>query len=225
MRVLKNILAATAMTVGLAGAAFADADSEAFVRTNANEVLATLNHPDLNTDQRLAQFNTYMDKFANMDEIARLVLGSYGRGIDADLKEEYTATFRAYALAVYESQLDQFRGEEIKVLDSQDRKKRRESIVVTEVHSTARDEDLMVLWRLRGEKDTDFYRVIDVGLNLDGSILWLMDNQRQQFEKKLSQNQGDVKVVIDWMNTWMDEYRNGANPDGVVSQAVTERDS
>ena len=42
-------------------------------------------------EQRLAQFNTYMDKFANMDEIARLVLGSYGRGIDADLKEEYTS--------------------------------------------------------------------------------------------------------------------------------------
>ena len=71
-------------------------------------------------------------------------------------KKSTRATFREYALAVYESQLDQFRGEQIKVLDSQDRKKRRESIVVTQVHSTSRDEDLMVLWRLRGEKDTDF---------------------------------------------------------------------
>lgn len=225
MKSLKYILATTLMSAGLTGAAFADADSEEFVRENANDVLYTLNQPDLTADQRLTQFNGYMNKFANMDEIARLVLGSYGRGLDEETKDLYTKTFREYALAVYESQLDQFRGEEIKVLNSQDRKKRRESIVVTEVHSAERDEDLMVLWRLRGEDGSDFYRVIDVGLNLDGSILWLMDNQRQQFEQKLAQNRGDVNVVIDWMNEWIADYRETGEVDGVVSQAANDRKS
>ncbi|MBB35550.1 MAG: toluene tolerance protein [Hirschia sp.] len=217
MKMFKRLVATTALAVGLTGAAFADADSEAFVSNNANEVLSTLNQPSLTDEERVAQFANYMDKFANMDEIARLVLGQYGRDLDPEVKARYTETFRRYALAVYESQLDQFRGEEIKIISSQDRKKRRESIVVTEVQAADQDKTLMVLWRLRGEKDADDYRVIDVGLNLDGSILWLMDNQRQQFEQKLSQSRGDVNVIIDWMNDWITTYRNGGEVEGVIS--------
>ena len=57
--------------------AFADTQTEEYVRTNANEVLASLNEPGLNGAERRAKFQGYMDEFTNLDAVAKFVIGSW----------------------------------------------------------------------------------------------------------------------------------------------------
>jgi len=186
---------ATAIAV-MSAQAFADIKSEKFVEKNANEVLAALNSPDMDAEGRTEAFNTYMDQFANMNAVARVSLGKYARRFEKDDFDVYRAAFREYALAVYEVQLDRYRGEEIEILGSDDNND-RDSIVKTRI-TKADGESLDVYWRVFLRKKG--YEVVDVALNLDGNVLWLGSQQRRQFVDMLDQNRGSSDVLVTWLN-------------------------
>ncbi len=81
--------------------------------------------------ERRATFSQLMDKFADMPAVASFVLGRYARQARADpaLYKEWVATFKEYGLVVYETQLDQYRGNTIKVSRSARlRQKRRQAL-------------------------------------------------------------------------------------------------
>ncbi len=179
-----------------APAAMADKKSEAYVATQANAVLKVLNDKTLSADARSKKFADYMHKFAYMPDIARRVLGAQGRSLSDAEFERYYKTFEAYATAVYEAQLDEFRGEEIKVVGSTDPAPRR-SQVNTLIKSTESGKDIQVVWDVLQSKDGDTYRVRDVGINLEGSVIWLAQDQQAQFESFLDRNNGDVDKLID----------------------------
>ncbi|MFY7949756.1 MAG: ABC transporter substrate-binding protein, partial [Gemmatimonas sp.] len=92
-----------------------DARTEAYVQKNASEVLKSLNNPDLSAAQRTAAFSGYMDKFTNLDAVSNFVIGKYSRRFTEAELTRYRKAFRAYALAVYEYQLDAYRGEAVVV--------------------------------------------------------------------------------------------------------------
>lgn len=188
--ILPAIMAATVAVVALP--AHADAKTEAYVQKNANEVLATLNSPDLTAKERTTKFSQYMDEFADFDAISNFVIGKYSRRFsEADLKR-YRTAFRNYAMAVYESELDAYRGEAVTVKNSVDRSA-TDSIVNTVIKR--RDgRDMDVRWRVQGKEGA--YQVVDVALNLDGNLIWLAIEQRAQFIALLDQNNGSADVLI-----------------------------
>lgn len=194
-RLLKLFAIGTAAAM-MAAQAFADVKSEKFVEQNANEVLAALNSPDLDSAARTEAFNTYMDQFANMNAVARVSLGKYARRFSKEDFDVYRKAFRDYALAVYEVQLDRYRGEEIQVLGSDDNNA-RDSIVKTRV-TKSDGESLDVYWRVFLRPNG--YEVVDVALNLDGNVLWLGSQQRRQFVDMLDQNRGSSDVLVNWLN-------------------------
>lgn len=177
--------------------AFADAKTEAYVAKNANEVLATLNNPDLSAQERTAKFSDYMDQFADFDAISNFVIGKYSRRFSADELARYRKAFREYAMAVYETELDAYRGEAVTVRNSVDRSP-TDSIVNTVIRR--RDgKDMDVRWRVQGTEGN--YQVVDVALNLDGNLIWLAIEQRAQFIALLDQNNGSADVLINRINT------------------------
>lgn len=188
--ILPAILATTVAVAALP--AHADAKTEAYVQKNANEVLATLNSPDLTAKERTTKFSQYMDEFADFDAISNFVIGKYSRRFsEADLKR-YRTAFRNYAMAVYESELDAYRGEAVTVKNSVDRSA-TDSIVNTVIKR--RDgRDMDVRWRVQGKEGA--YQVVDVALNLDGNLIWLAIEQRAQFIALLDQNNGSADVLI-----------------------------
>ena len=188
----KWILAATMLAVS-ALPAFADAKTEEYVRTNANDVLASLNAPGLTASERRAQFQTYMDEFANLDAVAKFVIGKYAKRFSDEEMEAYLATFREYALAVYEFYFNEYRGRDVKVIGSTDRNA-RDSIVDTEI-VRADGQELEVRWRVlnRGGQ----YQVVDVALNAEGNVIWLAIEQQAQFLSILDQNNGSVDALIE----------------------------
>jgi phospholipid transport system substrate-binding protein len=184
-----------AALVATAPAAFADRKSEAFVEANANSVLKALNDATLDDDARSERFGAYMNQFAHLPGIARRVLGAQGRSLSEADFNRYFQAFERYAIAVYEVQLDQFRGSAIKVTGSTDIDARR-SQVRTMIKSSQSGRDTEVVWDVLAAQDGSTYRVRDVGINLDGSLLWLAQDQQAQFEAFLERNNGDVGKLI-----------------------------
>ena len=188
------IRSAFAASVLLASAmpAFADARTEAYVQKNASEVLKSLNNPDLSAAQRTAAFSGYMDKFTNLDAVSNFVIGKYSRRFTEAELTKYRKSFRAYALAVYEYQLDAYRGEAVVVKNSVDRSE-TDSIVNT-VIKRQDGKDMEVRWRVQGKEGS--YQVVDVALNLDGNLIWLAIEQRAQFIALLDNNNGSADKLI-----------------------------
>lgn len=181
-----SLLAFTAMP------AFADAKTEEYVRTNANEVLASLNAPGLTTEQRREQFQTYMDEFTNLDAVAKFVIGKYSKRFTPEEMDRYLTAFRSYALVVYEFYFNEYKGRDVKVLGSTDRNP-RDSIVDTEI-VRADGQELEVRWRVLNRGGT--YQVVDVALNSDGNLIWLAIEQQAQFLSILDKNNGSVDALI-----------------------------
>lgn len=196
--VLALSLSATALP------AFADAKTEAYVEKNANEVLATLNNPALTAEERTAMFSDYMDQFADLDAISNFTIGKYARRFSEEDLARYRQAFRDYALAVYENELDAYRGEAVTVRNSVDRSP-TDSIVNT-VIKRQDGKDMDVRWRVQG-KDGN-YQVVDVALNLDGNLIWLAIEQRAQFIALLDQSNGSADALINKIESMKANLKN-----------------
>ncbi|MEL6472920.1 MAG: ABC transporter substrate-binding protein [Pseudomonadota bacterium] len=218
---MKTVLAALALSIVVSPAAFADAATEAYVEENANEVLRTLNDPSLNSEERTATFNAYMDEFTDMKAVSNFAIGKYARRFTPDELARYREAFRTYALAVYEVQLDQYRGEGVVVEGSTDRNE-RDSIVDTTIRR-ADGEGMDVRWRVLTRNGQ--YQVVDVALNLDGNLIWLAIEQRAQFLSLLDKNNGSADNLIDKIESMTAKLRAdqaaGRNP-GIGANDASE---
>lgn len=188
---IRSTIAAT-LVAALALPAFADARTEAYVQKNASEALSTLNNPKLSAAERTATFNAYMDKFTDIDAVSNFVIGKYARRFTEAELTRYRKAFRNYALAVYEAQLDAYRGEAVVVKSSVDRSP-TDSIVNT-VIKRQDGQEMDVRWRVQGKEGS--YQVVDVALNADGNLIWLGIEQRAQFIALLDDNNGSADKLI-----------------------------
>jgi phospholipid transport system substrate-binding protein len=167
-----------------------DADAEAFVLSEANKVLAVLGDRSLSVEAKKKTFRALVDEVADVPKITSYVLGKYRRSIsDADFRE-FSVTFREYANTVYESRLDDYKGETLRVTGSTIRKP-GDVIVTTEVVGGKTREPIKVLWRaLKGEDAR--WRAVDV--QVQG--VWLAVTQQQDFVSTLDNARGDIHVLI-----------------------------
>lgn len=189
---LKHLAGSALATLMLAGAAQADDASERYVADNANTVLQTLNDPVLDAASRTAAFANYMDQFTDLDAVSNFVIGRYARTFTETELEDYRTAFRDYALAVYENELDRYRGERVEVTGSYDRTP-RDSIVNTRI--PREDGQAMdVRWRVLNRNGQ--YQVVDVALNIEGNLLWLAIEQRAQFLALLDRTNGSATALI-----------------------------
>jgi phospholipid transport system substrate-binding protein len=188
---IRTFIAAMALALAPLTLAHADAASESFVQENANKVLQALDETGLTRSERSRKFSGFMDELSDLDGVSRFVLGKYGRRFNPDELTRYRDIYRTYSLVNYEAQFDEYRGADIEITGSVDTK--RDSIV----NSIIRKDDgetLKVSWRVRQRADR--YQVIDVGLHLDGNLLWLAVEQRAQFLDLLDRNGGSADALI-----------------------------
>ncbi len=190
---LARMMAAIFTASMLAMAAQADEAAEAYVEENANQVLETLNNPELDSAARTKAFSGYMDKFTDLKRVSNFVIGKYARRFSDTELERYREAFRKYALTVYETELDRYRGERVDVTGSVDRSER--DTIVNTVIRRQDGQDMDVRWRVL--KDDGDYQVVDVALNIDGNLLWLAIEQRAQFLALLDRTNGSADALIE----------------------------
>ena len=193
---VRNLMISAVAAIAVAAPVFADAKTEEFVKQNANEVLDALNNPSLGPDERTALFSKYMEQFADFDAVSKFVIGKYARRFTPEELQSYQDAFRSYALAVYESQLDAYRGKEVVIDGSTDRTP-NDSIVDTTIPRSD-GKQMSVRWRVLNRNGK--FQVVDVALDVDGNLIWLAIEQQAQFLALLDRTNGSAKALIDKIN-------------------------
>jgi len=183
----------------IATPAFADKAAEAYIAKNAPLALASLNAKGQSATEREVAFGKLFDQFADLARIADFVLGRYARATRADpgLYNEWITTFRDYSIAVYQDQLDQYRGNTIVTKSgSKDAtiNGRFYSVVNSEILRPGQ-RPMLVQWRLLRGADGAF-RVVDVAVQFDDNVVWLAIQQQAEFLAFLDKNKGDVRALI-----------------------------
>ncbi len=172
--------------------AMSDEITENYIRKNGQTVLEALNAPDLNRAERRLKFNAYIDQFSDLDRVSNFVIGKYSRRFSPEELQNYRTAFRAYSLATYETQFDDYRGGVIEILGSIDRNDR--DSIVDSIIRRKDGQELNVQWRIQLRNDV--YQIIDVALKLEGNLIWLAIEQRAQFLDLLDRTNGSAESLI-----------------------------
>jgi phospholipid transport system substrate-binding protein len=172
--------------------ALAGADAEVFAQRLIDQGVAILR--DTSDPMRRAKFRDFVLRYADARKTALFTLGRYNRGAsEADL-DAFVQAFTEYATAVYESRLDRYKGETLKVTGSIDNKPGDVTVNMIVVDDNARN-PLRVAFRLLGADGT--YRFVDI--QVEG--IWLAVDQRDQFAAFLSQHNGSIPRLTAHLQT------------------------
>ncbi|EAP91615.1 MAG: hypothetical protein CMH89_08710 [Oceanicaulis sp.] len=170
-------------------------DAEAFVQTQANQVIETLSELQSGqTDLEAVRqdFRDRIDELADVERISNFVLGRYRRtASEADLNAFRTA-FRNYAIGVYESELSAYAGQQLDVTGSVTRNP-GDYIVRSRVFGGPQNEEYEVNWRIL-ETDGDL-KAVDVEV----LGVWLAQTQREQILSVIGDNGGDVSAATEML--------------------------
>lgn len=179
------VLAAAALTLAWSAPARADQTAESFVAGILEEANAVFLAPD--KAARNAGVEALVDKYVDMDRVARFALGQYARQASDAQLAEYLPLFRKYATSVYQSTLDPYTGEALEVTGSVDRSE-RDIIVNSKVVGAkpgSEYADLIVHWRVyRGHDGKQ--SIVDAG----AEGVWLAIEQQSTFKSVIANNGG-----------------------------------
>ena len=189
--------AASLMSVAPASA---DADAERFAQTLIDQGVGILRNTS--DPARRAKFREFITQYADARKTALFTLGNYRRAAsDTDL-EAFVRAFQDYATAVYESRLDRYKGQTLKVVGSIDNKPGDVTVNMVVVDPNAPSQ-LRVAFRLHGGSAN--YRFIDI--QVEG--IWLSVDQREQFAAFLSKNNGSIPLLTAHLQTQAQQIMAG----------------
>ncbi|MBL8782764.1 MAG: ABC transporter substrate-binding protein [Alphaproteobacteria bacterium] len=191
------VVAASWMSVAPANAG---QDAEAFAQRLIDQGVGILRNTS--DPARRAKFRDFITQYADARKTALFTLGNYRRGAnDADI-EAFVTAFTAYATAVYESRLDQYKGQTLKVVGSIDNKANDVTVNMIVVDPNATN-PLRVAFRLLGGNNN--YRFVDI--QVEG--IWLSIDQREQFAAFLSKNNGSIPRLTAHLQTQAQQIMAG----------------
>ena len=186
-------LAPTPFTAPAMAQGARNAGAEQFVQTQAQRALNILSqhHGDTATEKRL--FQQFVDQVADVPRISNFVLGKYARVISPAQRQDFGVVFREYASNVYESRLNEYHGETLKVTGSTARNP-GDIVVQSLVSGGKLDQPVGVAWRVIAEGGG--WKVVDV--QVDG--VWLAITQQQDFVSTIDNAGGNIQVLIDQLH-------------------------
>jgi phospholipid transport system substrate-binding protein len=178
-----------------------DAGAEAFVQAKAQRVITVLANKSMSDAQKKQVFHQAVDELADVPKITNFVLGKYARTITPDQRARFTPVFRTYAEGVYQSRIDDYRGEQLKVTGSVIRKP-GDVIVNTVISGGQITTPLPVSWRVLGGGAS--WKVVDVQFK----GIWLAITQQQDFVSTIDNAGGNIDVLINQLQ------KGGSTPSG-----------
>lgn len=204
---LSAMLSVAALVAAPAAYAERNAEAEAYVQTNATSALQAL--ANTSPTARTQTFTTLMTRFADMPRIASFVLGRYSTQLrtDAALRADWNRVFQDYAIASYESNLTRYSANAIRVTNSVERVPGRDVIVRSEIAQPS-GRPMPVQWRLM--RTGESWKVVDVSLVLDGSEIWLAQQQQAEFLAALDRLNGNIRGLMTNLQTQTTTMRERA---------------
>jgi phospholipid transport system substrate-binding protein len=182
--------AGVALTAPAAGAQGArDPGAEQYIQVQAQRVLNVLSDKSIGTDAKIHTFRNVVDQIADVPRITRFVLGKYARTATPAQRQQFDPLFRTYAQDVYESRLNEYHGETVKVTGSTVRNP-GDVIVDSVVAGGKLEQPGHVGWRVMNNGSG--WKIVDVEV----AGIWLAITQQQDFVSTIDNAHGDVNVLI-----------------------------
>ena len=166
-----------------------DVAAEQFVQTEAQRALTILANRGMSTAEKTRIFRGFVDQIADVPRITQFVLGKYARTATPAQRQQFAVVFREYASNVYESRLDEYHGEDLKVTGSVVRRP-GDVIVNSVVVGGKQSKPVAVAWRVMGGGAS--WKVIDVQV----AGVWLAITEQQDFVSTIDNAGGNVDVLI-----------------------------
>jgi phospholipid transport system substrate-binding protein len=203
----KAAAAALVLLFALAQPAAAQADqaAEDFVQQNIQHGLSILNNHNISDADRRSQFREFLTGLTDIRRIALYTLGSVRRTASPGDVEAFVSAFRDYAVAVYESRLQNYAGQSLKVTGATEHGPNDTIVSTILVDSSGRVQGNPIHVDFRVQNTGGKYVVIDV--SIEG--VWLAIEEQEQFEAFLEQNNNSVVQLIGHLNALTDRLVNG----------------
>lgn len=186
------MVALAAVATGFAAIpASANPDAQAFTQRLIDQGVQILKNTA--DPQRKPKFREFITQYADVRKTARFTLGNYARTAAPADVDVFVEAFKNYAIAIYETQLDKYKGESLKVVGSIENKP-GDYIVKTVVQGGNAADAMRIDFRMSGGSGA--YKFYDI--SVEGA--WLGISQQEQFKSFLEQNRGSVPALTADLN-------------------------
>ena len=165
-------------------------DEEKFVSTFTEEAISILSNDTINDSEKTIAFTSLVMSSIDLPLISKFVLARSWKESSDDQKQRYLIAFKDYFVNSYANKLDQYSGEKIAIIDSEEAGKYVivNSNIVREGTDTLK---INLKWRLLNRDG--HIKIID--LNIEGISLIIA--QREEFQSFLANNNYDLDKLIE----------------------------
>ena len=165
-------------------------EEEKFVTSFADSAISILSNDSLSEHERTSNFTELVMSSIDLNLISKFVLSKAWKNASDEQKEAYLIAFKDYFVSSYANKLDQYAGEKVDVVGSQEAGKYVivESNIIREGTDTLK---INLKWRLLN-KDNQI-KIID--LNIEGISLVIA--QREEFQSFLANNDYNLDKLIE----------------------------
>ena len=188
-----------------AAASLPPGGAEEFVQINVQRGLGILSNHRIPDEARREQFRVFLTGLTDIKRIAMFTLGNARRTASPADVDAFINAFRDYAVAVYESRLNQYAGQSLKVTGSTERAPG--DFIVTTVLV-----DPLGQAKNQEPIEVDFRVLNDNGhlVVIDASVVgvWLAIEERDQFSAFLQQNNDNLPALVGHLKQLTEQLRN-----------------
>ena len=165
-------------------------DEEKFVSTFTEEAISILSNDSISDSEKTRAFTSLVMSSIDLPLISKFVLARSWKESSDDQKQRYLIAFKDYFVNSYANKLDQYSGEKIAIIDSEEAGKYVivNSNIVREGTDTLK---INLKWRLLNRDGQ--IKIID--LNIEGISLIIA--QREEFQSFLANNNYDLDKLIE----------------------------
>ena len=165
-------------------------EEENFVTSFADSAISILSNDTISDAERTSSFTELVMSSIDLNLISKFVLSKAWKNASNEQKENYLIAFKDYFVSSYANKLDQYTGEKVDVIGSQEAGKYVivESNIVREGTDTLK---INLKWRLLNKNNQ--IKIID--LNIEGISLVIA--QREEFQSFLANNDYDLDKLIE----------------------------
>jgi phospholipid transport system substrate-binding protein len=177
----------------MAAASLPPSSAEAYVQTNVDKGLTILSNHRIPDDARRQQFRDFITGLTDIKRIAMFTLGNARRTASPSDVDAFVDAFRDYAVAVYESRLNAYAGQSLKVTGATERAPGDfivTTVLVDPLGQAKNQEPIEVDFRVLN--DNGHFVVIDASV----VGVWLAIEERDQFSSFLAQNNNNVQALV-----------------------------
>ena len=165
-------------------------EEENFVTSFADSAISILSNDSLSDIERTSSFTELVMSSIDLNLISKFVLSKAWKDASDEQKESYLIAFKDYFINSYANKLNQYTGEKVDVVGSQEAGKYVivESNIIREGTDTLK---INLKWRLLNKNNQ--IKIID--LNIEGISLVIA--QREEFQSFLANNDYDLDKLIE----------------------------